>query len=75
VVEEELRRFPSQGWAAIDWKIYDVDPMIFSKSGGRMKVVAFIREVAVVERIIDHLSLPISSWKMLKKLKNSFFEK
>jgi len=28
-----------------------------SKCGGRMKVVAFITEVAVVDRIIDHLKL------------------
>ncbi|MCX6564174.1 MAG: hypothetical protein NTU60_11315, partial [Candidatus Aminicenantes bacterium] len=33
------------------------DPMICSKCGGRMKVVAFITEVAVVDRIIDHLKL------------------
>ena len=38
-------------------KVYEVDPMICSKCGGRMKVVAFITEVAVVDRIIDHLKL------------------
>ena len=31
--------------------------MICSKCGGRMKVVAFLTEVAVVDRIIDHLKL------------------
>jgi hypothetical protein len=38
-------------------KVYEVDPMICSKCGGRMKVVAFITEVSVVDRIIDHLKL------------------
>ena len=81
VVEEELRRLPSKGWAAliqkphiglrsaaIILKVYEVDPMICSKCGGRMKVVAFLTEVAlmeamrtskaaVVDRIIDHLKL------------------
>ena len=38
-------------------KVYEVDPMICSKCGGRMKVVAFLTEVAVVDRIIDHLEL------------------
>jgi len=31
--------------------------MICSKCGGRMKVVAFLTEYAVVDRIIDHLKL------------------
>ena len=70
IVEEELRRLPSKGWAALIRKphiglrsaamirkVYEVDPMICSKCGGRMKVVAFITEVAVVDRIIDHLEL------------------
>ena len=51
-------------------KVYEVDPMICPNSeasyrtakrcpkcGGRMKVVAFLTEVAVVDRIIDHLEL------------------
>jgi len=85
IVEEELRRLPSKGWAALIRKphiglrsaamirkVYEVDPMICSKCGslavlkesrqrlhewGRMKVVAFITEYAVVDRIIDHLKL------------------
>jgi len=31
--------------------------MVCPKCGGRMKVVAFITEYAVVDRIIDHLKL------------------
>jgi len=38
-------------------KVYEVDPMLCSKCGGRMKVVAFLTEHAVVDRIIDHLKL------------------
>jgi hypothetical protein len=38
-------------------KVYEVDPMVCLKCGGRMKVVAFLTEVAVVDRIIDHLKL------------------
>jgi len=57
IVEEELRRLPSKGWAVMIRKVYEVDPMICPKYGGRMKIVAFITEVAVVDRIIDHLKL------------------
>jgi hypothetical protein len=38
-------------------KVYEVDLMICSKFGGRMKVVAFITEVSVVDRIMEHLKL------------------
>jgi hypothetical protein len=49
-------------------KVYEVDPLVCLKCGGRMKVVAFLTEVAlmeatrtskaaVVDCIIDHLKL------------------
>ena len=70
IVEEELRRLPSKGWAALIRKpniglrsaamirkVYEVDPMTCPKCGSRMKIVAFITEVSVVDRIIDHLKL------------------
>jgi hypothetical protein len=38
-------------------KVYEIDPMLCPKCGGRMKVVAFLTEYAVVDRIIDHLKL------------------
>jgi hypothetical protein len=76
LVEEDLKRIPSKGWAALIRKphiglrsadmirkVYEVDPMICSKCGGRMKVVAFITEYAVVDRIIDHLKLTFVATK------------
>jgi len=57
IVEEELRRIPSKGWAAMIRKVYEVDPMLCPKCGGAMKVVAFLTEHAVVDRIIKHLKL------------------
>ena len=44
-------------------KVYEVDPMICPKCGGAMKVVAFITEYAVVDRIIDHLKLTFAAEK------------
>jgi hypothetical protein len=55
--EEDRKPIPSKGWAAMIRKVYEVDPMICPKCGGTMKVVAFITEYAVVDRIIDHLKL------------------
>ena len=48
---------PMVWMAAMIRKVYEVDPMVCPKCGGRMKVVAFIMEYAVVDRIIDHLKL------------------
>ncbi|MCJ7589092.1 MAG: transposase [Candidatus Aminicenantes bacterium] len=61
IVEEELRRLPSKGWAALIRKVFEVDPMICSKCGGRMKVVAFLTDYAVVDRIIRHLELTFAA--------------
>ena len=74
MAEVEIRRIPSKGWAALIRKphlglrsaamirkVYEVDPMACPKCGGRMKVVAFLTEYAVVDRIIEHLkSTPCS---------------
>ena len=70
IVEEELRRLPSKGWAALIRKphiglrsaamirkVYEVDPMLCPKCGGRMKVIAFLTDFSVVDRIIGHLKL------------------
>ena len=38
-------------------KVYEVDPMVCLRCGGQMKVIAFLTDYAVVDRIIDHLKL------------------
>jgi hypothetical protein len=57
VVEEELRPIPSKGWAEMIHKVYEVDPMVCPQCGGTMKVIAFLTDYSVVDRIIDHLKL------------------
>ena len=57
MAEEDLKPVPSKGWAAMIRKVYEVDPMLCSKCGGLMKVVAFITDYQAVDRIIDHLKL------------------
>ena len=44
-------------------KVYEVEPMICPRCGGRMKVVAFLTEPAVVDRIIRHLGLTFAAEK------------
>jgi hypothetical protein len=55
--EDELRPIPSKGWAEMIRKVYEVDPLVCPQCGGTMKVVAFITDFPVVDRIINHLKL------------------
>ena len=57
IVEDELRRVPSKGWAAMIRNVCEVDPMLCPRCGGEMRVIAFLTEHAVVDRTIEHLKL------------------
>ncbi len=57
IIEDELPRIPSKGWAAMIRKVYEVDPMLCPKCGSQMKVIAFLTDFSVVDRIIGHLKL------------------
>ena len=46
-----------RGWAEMIRKVYEVDPLICPHCHGQMKVIAFIENHAVIDRIIDHLKL------------------
>jgi hypothetical protein len=59
LVEEELRPIPSKGWAEMIRKVYEVNPMVCPQCGGQMKVIAFLTDHAVVDKIIDHLNLTL----------------
>ncbi len=48
---------PCKGWAEMIRKVYEVDPLRCPRCGGRMKVIAFLTEYAVVDRIREHLKL------------------
>jgi len=57
IAEDELRPIPSKGWAEMIRKVYEVSPMVCPQCGGQMKVIAFLTDYAVVDRIINHLKL------------------
>jgi hypothetical protein len=57
MIEEEPRPVPSKGRAEMIRNVYEVDPLRCPRCGGRMKVVTFLTEYAVVDRIIRHPEL------------------
>jgi hypothetical protein len=38
-------------------KIYEADPLLCPQCGGQMRIIAFLTDHVVVDRIIDHLKL------------------
>ena len=52
-----MRPIPSKGWAEMIRKVYEVNPLVCPHCGGTMKIIAFLTDYSVVDRIIDHLKL------------------
>jgi hypothetical protein len=61
IIEEDLRRLPSKDWAEMIRKVYEVDPVVCPQCGGKMRVIAFLMDYAVVDRIINHLKLTFAA--------------
>jgi len=54
-----FRRKCRMTWAALIKCVYEVDPLKCPKCGGQMKIVSFIEEPNVIEKILRHSEL----WK------------
>jgi len=63
MVDEDIRRIPSKGWAAMIRKVCEVDPMACSQCGGEMKIIAFLTDFSAVDKIIRHLKLTFAAEK------------
>jgi len=57
IIEEETPFLPQKGWAEMIKKVYEIDPLVCPKCAGRMKVISFIQDYTVIDKIINHLKL------------------
>jgi hypothetical protein len=57
IIEEDCPRIPRCGWAEMIRKVYEVDPLLCPNCHGQMRIIAFLTDFAVVDRIINHLKL------------------
>jgi len=57
IIEDEPNYVPSQGWAEMIRKVYEVDPLLCPTCGGQMRTISFIEEPKTIDRIIGHLKL------------------
>ena len=49
-----------KNWARLIQKIYEVDPLMCPKCHGRMKIIAFIEDEEVIEKILKRKNTPTS---------------
>ncbi len=54
-------------------KIYEVDPLLCPKCSGEMLIIAFIEELAVIEKILKHLGLWLVNPRSPPRKKNEIF--
>jgi hypothetical protein len=56
--DEAFRRRARLTWAALIKRAYEIDPLLCSYCGGKMKIIAFITEHATVTHILQHIGMP-----------------
>ncbi len=59
ILEEDTpsARTARRSWARLIRKIYEVDPLVCPRCGLEMRIIAFLEEPQVVEKILRHLRL------------------
>jgi len=59
-IEEFSEVIPSaakRAWARLITQVYEVDPLVCPRCAGSMRIIAFIEQPAVIEKILRHLAL------------------
>jgi hypothetical protein len=56
--DTSFRRKCRLTWAALIKCVYEVDPLTCPKCGGKMRVISFIEEDAVIEKILRRFEVP-----------------
>jgi len=67
IIEVECPTIPRQGWAEMIRKVYEVDPLLCPQCGGQIHIIAFLIDWAVVDRIINTSSSPLSPRDTLQR--------
>jgi len=57
IIEDDPTFVPSKGWAEMIRKVYEIDPLLCPTCGGQMKVISFIEDPEVIDKIICYLKI------------------
>ncbi len=63
IEQEENSKEYRKNWARLIQKIYEVDPLTCPKCQGRMRIISFIDDKEVIEKILKYLGI----WLVKKK--------
>ena len=55
--DDDFRRFCRRAWARLIRKVYLADPLTCPKCSGRLRILSFIDNPSVIEKILRHLKL------------------
>lgn len=55
--ESDFKKEAPRQWARLIKKVYEVDPLICPNCQGRMRIISFIEDPAIIQRILTHLGL------------------
>ena len=53
--DAEYRKAARRRWARLIKKVYEVDPLVCPKCGGKMGVIAFIEDEKTIRKILEHI--------------------
>ena len=57
IIEDDSPGGLNRFWARLIQNIYEVDPLLCPKCGGKMRIIAFIEDYKVVKKILDYLEI------------------
>lgn len=57
ISEHRPKKIPSKAWRECIKKVWEVDPLECPNCGAEMKIVSFINDASVIEKILKHLRL------------------
>jgi hypothetical protein len=55
--DDDFRRFCRRAWARLIRKVHFADPLTCPKCGGSLRIISFIDNPSVIEKILKHLKL------------------
>jgi len=57
IIEDEPNYVLSKGWAEMIRKVYEIDPFLCPSCGSQMKVISFIEDPKLINKMIRHLRI------------------
>lgn len=56
IIDEDIS-VPSRGWDEMIRRVYEIDPLLCPRCGGKMRVIAFVEEPKVIDKVTKPLKL------------------